>query len=110
MQLNHTFLRTLQKASGWLGGLKGRDIPAQGSALGIGIKTWTALKGRDIGLHNVLWIKMLPSILRQRLYHALSGLHHVFAPFPGALPWAGISRPFRPSIFAEPLMAICDIR
>jgi len=62
--------------------LKGRNIPAQGSALGKYKKEFLALKGRYInGLHFIIVI----------LCYALSGLKTLKCSDPGA----GMLRPFR---------------
>ena len=81
-----------------ISGLKGRDILAQGNALGTTQTRGPALKGRDIGMAARLvsrWSTLVRTWRsRQCLYPAPSGLDIPSVTVPRALSWASISRPF----------------
>jgi len=67
--------------------LKGRDVIAQGEALGVNVFSHPALKGR----HK-----------RATVVSPLQGLKFIRISKPRALPWAITGRPFRPQNFPSP--------
>ena len=68
---------TFNGEAAWFRGLKGRDIPAQGNALGTGCKDCLALQGRDN-------IQISDSLVH--LCNALSGLILLLNLHPGRCP------------------------
>jgi hypothetical protein len=77
-------------------GLKGRNNPAQGNALGIDARIARALKGRQNDLARACKV-LMNGAKEVQCYFALSGLGTRRDNIPRALPWAVLFRAFQAS-------------